>query len=128
VNLSMIFYVAAGGAVGAVGRFGVVSLTGAVLGHGFPYGTLIVNVAGSFILGAVIEVSALVWSPSPEIRAMIVIGVLGAFTTFSTFSLDAVTLMTRGETVNALLYVAVSVVASIGALWAGMTLLRSILA
>jgi len=127
VNLSMILYVAAGGALGAVGRFGVESLAGAVLGHGFPYGTLIVNVVGSFIMGALIESSALAWSPSPEIRAMLVIGVLGAFTTFSTFSLDAVTLMTRGETLHAFLYVAVSVAASIGALWVGMSLLRTVL-
>jgi len=127
VNLSMIFYVAAGGAVGAVGRFGVDRLAGAFLGHGFPFGTLIVNIAGSFLLGAMIEASALVWSPSPEIRAMIVIGLLGAFTTFSTFSLDVVTLMTRGEMAHALVYVGVSIFASIGALWAGMALLRSVL-
>ena len=127
MNLSMIFYVAAGGAVGAVGRFGVDRLAGAFLGHGFPYGTLIVNVAGSFLLGAMIETSALVWSPSPEIRAMIVVGLLGAFTTFSTFSLDVVALMTRGEMAHALIYVGVSIIASIGALWAGMALLRSVL-
>ncbi|WNJ98207.1 fluoride efflux transporter CrcB [Thalassospiraceae bacterium LMO-JJ14] len=127
MNVSMILYVAAGGAIGAVGRYGVVSLAGALLGHGFPYGTMIVNIAGSFILGALIEVSALAWSPSPEIRAMIVVGILGAFTTFSTFSLDVMSLMTRGETVHALLYVAVSVVVSIGALWAGMTMTRLIL-
>lgn len=128
MNLSMIFYVAAGGAIGAVGRYGVVSMAGALLGHGFPFGTLIVNIAGSFILGALIETSALIWSPSPEIRALIVIGILGAFTTFSTFSLDTVTLFTRGETTHAMLYVLASVVASIGALWAGMALTRAIIA
>ncbi len=127
MNLTTILYVAAGGAIGAVGRYGVVSLAGAVLGHGFPYGTLIVNVVGSFVLGVLIEVSALAWSPSPEVRAMIVIGVLGAFTTFSTFSLDVVTLMTRGETAHAMVYVAVSVVVSIAALWAGMTVMRAVL-
>ncbi|MBO6949620.1 MAG: fluoride efflux transporter CrcB [Rhodospirillales bacterium] len=125
--MTTILYVAAGGAIGAVGRYGVVSLAGAVLGHGFPYGTLIVNVVGSFVLGVLIEVSALAWSPSPEVRAMIVIGVLGAFTTFSTFSLDVVTLMTRGETAHAMVYVAVSVVVSIAALWAGMTVMRAVL-
>jgi CrcB protein len=123
----MFFYVAAGGAIGALGRYGVTSLASTVLGHGFPYGTLIVNVAGSFILGVIIEVSALAWSPSPEIRAMLVIGILGAFTTFSTFSLDMVTLMTRGETAYAMIYVAVSVIFSIAALWAGMTITRAII-
>lgn len=127
MNLSMIFYVAAGGAIGAVSRFGVEKAAFALLGHGFPYGTLFVNVTGSFLLGAVIEVSALAWSPSPEIRAMVVVGLLGAFTTFSTFSLDVVTMLNRGETAPALLYLAVSVLASIGALWAGMTVLRSVL-
>lgn len=128
MNFTMIFYVAAGGAIGAVGRYGVVSLSGALIGHGFPYGTLIVNIAGSFILGAVIEVSALVWSPSPEIRAMIVIGVLGSFTTFSAFSLEVTSMLTRGENGQALLYVMASIVAGIGALWAGMAVLRAILA
>jgi len=123
----MFVYVAAGGAVGAVGRYGVERLTGMWLGHGFPYSTLIVNIVGSFVLGIVIETSALVWSPSPELRAMIVIGMLGAFTTFSAFSLDTVTMITRGETIPAALYVAASVFASIGALWAGMAMTRAVI-
>lgn len=123
----MFVYVAAGGAVGAVGRYGVERLTGMWLGHGFPYSTLIVNIVGSFVLGIVIETSALAWSPSPELRAMIVIGMLGAFTTFSAFSLDTVTMITRGETIPAALYVAASVFASIGALWAGMAMTRAVI-
>ncbi len=123
----MFVYVAAGGAVGAVGRYGVERLTGMWLGHGFPYSTLIVNIVGSFVLGIVIETSALVWSPSPELRAMIVIGMLGAFTTFSAFSLDTVTMITRGETIPAALYVAASMFASIGALWAGMAVTRAVI-
>ena len=113
--------------MGAVGRYGVDRLTGMLIGHGFPYSTLIVNIVGSFILGFVIQTSALAWSPSPELRAMIVIGMLGAFTTFSAFSLDAVTLITRGETIPAVLYVAASVLASIAALWAGMAMTRVVI-
>lgn len=128
MNVSQVLFVAMGGAIGAVGRFAAVSAVGALFGHGFPFGTLFVNVVGSFALGAVIEVSALAWSPSPEIRAMIVVGILGAFTTFSTFSLDVVTLMSRGETAAGLAYVAASVLLSIGALWAGMALFRAVLA
>ncbi len=128
MSLHHTLWVAAGGAVGAVGRYAMVSFVGAMFGAGFPYGTLAVNVIGSFVLGVFVEVSALVWSPSPEFRAMFVIGVLGAFTTFSTFSLDAVTLFTRGETGAALLYVGLSVVVCLGAVWAGLALTRMILA
>jgi len=120
-------YVALGGALGAIGRYSAMSAIGAVFGHGLPMGTLFVNVVGSFVLGVFVEVFALVWSPSPELRAMIVVGVLGAFTTFSTFSLDVVTLMTRGDHGQAFLYVIASVVFSIGALWAGMTLTKLIM-
>lgn len=127
MNIPIYVYVAAGGAAGALGRYGVDRLTGMWLGHGFPYSTLIVNVLGSCVLGVVIEASALVWSPSPELRAMIVIGILGAFTTFSAFSLDTVAMFTRGEVVPAVLYVAASVLASIGALWAGMALTKAVI-
>lgn len=123
-----IAFVALGGAVGAVGRYITVSAVGAMFGTGFPLGTLVVNVLGSLILGAFIELSALVWSPSPELRAMIVVGMLGAFTTFSTFSLDVVSMFTRGDHSMAFGYVLASVVFSIGALWAGMSITRLILA
>lgn len=125
--MTNVIYIALGGAIGAVGRYAVVSAIGA-LGHGFPFGTLVVNIVGSAILGTFLEVSALAWSPSPEIRAMVVVGMLGAFTTFSTFSLDAVTLMTRGETFVALSYIALSVVLSIAAFWAGLSITRLVLA
>ena len=76
------------------------------------------------VLGIFIEVSALAWSPSHEIRTFIVVGVLGSFTTFSMFSLDVVSLMTRGETVPALIYMASSVLLSIGAIWLGLMVTR----
>jgi len=119
--------VSLGGAVGAGGRYLVMIGIGHWLGHGFPYGTLAVNVIGSFILGAFIEASALVWSPSPEIRAFISIGVLGAFTTFSAFSLDAYALWMRGDTLSAVGYVTASIVLGIGALFAGLWCFRVIL-
>lgn len=124
--MPMVVYVAAGGAIGAAARYGVMALVGSVWGHGFPTGTLVVNILGSFALGALIDASALAWSPSPEIRAMLVIGVLGAFTTFSAFSLDAVTLLTRGEMAAGMLYIATSIVLSIGGLWGGMAVTRYI--
>lgn len=127
MNATMIMYVALGGAVGAVGRYGVMSMAGAVAGIGFPYGTLSVNIIGSLILGIFIEISALAWSPSHEIRTLVVVGVLGSFTTFSMFSLDVINLVTRGETISALIYIGSSVLFSIGAIWLGIMLTRLII-
>ena len=123
----MLLAVAAGGALGAVGRYLVVSAVGQVFGTGFPLGTIVVNVVGSFLLGALTEAMALAWSPSPELRAMIAIGVLGAFTTFSAFSLDVALLYERGALGQAALYAGASVVLSIGAFFLGLALLRSTL-
>jgi len=119
--------VALGGAVGAGGRYLVMVGFGHWFGHGFPWGTMVVNVVGSFILGAFIETSALVWSPSPELRSFIAIGILGAFTTFSAFSLDAYSLWMRGEALGAFAYVAASLILGIGALFAGLWCFRIIL-
>lgn len=125
---SLLIAVAAGGAVGAVGRYLVVSGVGHWIGHGFPWGTLIVNVLGSIAMGVLVEVMAVVWSPSPEVRALLVVGVLGAFTTFSTFSLDVVVLIDRGELLPALAYILASVVVCVAGLYAGMHGMRAILA
>ncbi len=126
--VTMLLAVAAGGAVGAVGRYLVISAVGHIFGTGFPLGTIVVNVVGSFVLGALIEALALVWSPSPELRAMVVVGVLGAFTTFSTFSMDVVLLYERGALGQAALYIGASVILSIGAFFLGLHLLRSAMA
>ena len=115
------------GAVGAVGRFLVVNAVGSQLGSGFPWGTFTVNLVGSFLLGALIEVSALHWSPTPEMRAFLVVGMLGAFTTFSTFSLDSYTLIERGQIGAAVMYVGGSVVLCILGFWAGLATLRQVL-
>jgi len=120
--------VAMGGAVGAVGRFLVTSAAGSWFGHGFPYGTMIVNVLGSFILGSVLEVMALAWSPGESTRAFLVVGLLGAFTTFSTFSLDTVSLIERGNYFLAVGYVSLSFVISILAFVLGMAIFRQLLA
>ena len=128
MNPQLLLFIAVGGAVGAVGRFLVMS----VVGHfthetvlaGFPWGTLVVNVLGALILGFVLELSALAWSPSPEIRAMIVVGGLGAFTTFSTFSMDLYFLLDRGQIISAGAYAVGSVLVCLAAFWAGMSILR----
>ncbi len=88
--------VAAGGAIGASARYLLVGGLGHWLGAGFPMGTLAANATGSFMIGALIEVTALVWSPAPELRALLVVGVLGSFTTVSAVSLDVLVLLARG--------------------------------
>lgn len=120
--------VAAGGALGAVGRYLAMAQMGRWLGIAFPWGTLSVNIVGSFAMGALIEIMALVWSTGNDMRAFLVVGVLGGFTTFSTFSLDVVTLFERGQSMAAAGYVAASVIAAVAGLVAGLHLFRYILA
>jgi CrcB protein len=128
MSINILLSVAAGGAFGAVGRHLVMSGVGNWLGTGFPYSTLAVNIIGSFILGVIIEIMTLSWSPNPEIRVFIVVGVLGAFTTFSTFSFDTVVLIENGEFIATIIYVSTSVIISVVGLFAGMHLLRQVLA
>ena len=128
MSVKILFSVAFGGALGAVIRYLMMSGIGHFIHAGFPYATLVVNVVGSFALGSLIEIMALSWSPGQEMRSFLVVGVLGAFTTFSTFSQDVVFLMERGELSSAGLYIALSVVLSIAGVFAGMILFRQILA
>lgn len=125
--MPIILWVAAGGALGAAGRYLVNVWTGRLLGSGFPWGTITVNVAGSFLMGALITYLALKWSASQEIRAFLTTGVLGGFTTFSAFSLDFATLYERKEFGLALGYAAGSVGLSLLAIFAGMALMRAVL-
>jgi CrcB protein len=118
--------VALGGAVGAAARY----LTGLaairLIGPGFPWGTVIVNVAGSLAMGVLVV--ALAHLSANRFAPLLMTGLLGGFTTFSAFSLDAVALFERGQGVAAAGYVAGSVVLSIGGLVAGMALARAVVA
>ncbi|MDB9949300.1 fluoride efflux transporter CrcB [Porticoccaceae bacterium] len=102
--------VAVGGALGAMARYAISTWIFQVSSHKFPYATLTVNVLGSFVMGilfvVIIERSAL----PVEMRSLWMIGFLGAFTTFSTFSLDALGLWQNGHLFMALLYVLATVV------------------
>ena len=120
--------VAAGGAAGAAARYLVYVLAGQFLGTGFPFGTLIVNIVGSFIMGVLVEGMALAWTIGEQMRLFLAVGVLGAFTTFSAFSLDVGLLYERGKIALIALYVSASVIGSIGALFLGMYLIRRALA
>jgi len=98
-----------------------------LIGHGYPYGTLIVNILGSFLMGMLIETMALRWSPSPEMRSLLVTGFLGAFTTFSSFSLDVAVQVQKGAYLFAGSYIFLSVLLSIIGLFAGLYVMRVVL-
>ena len=117
--------VAAGGALGASARYLVGIGSGRLLGYGFPYGTLAVNVAGCFIMGLLIEAMALRWNISNELRAFLTVGVLGGFTTFSAFAAEFALLVERHDYLPAAIYILASVGLSIGALFVGLAVVRA---
>ena len=121
-----ILLVAVGGAAGSVCRY----LTGLAmtrwLGNGFPWGTITVNIVGSFVIGLLTELIARKVSMPMETRLLLVVGFLGGFTTFSSFSLDTMALFERGESLSAFAYVAASVLFSLGAAFGGLALGRSL--
>lgn len=118
---------AVGGALGSLARHflstGVYNMTGST----FPWGIFTVNVLGGFAMGLIVELGALKLSYSPEMRAFLTTGILGGFTTFSAFSLDAALLIERGDWWAALLYMIGSVVLSVAALFGGLSLVRAFL-
>ena len=116
-----------GGALGAISRYLVYLSATKYLGLEFPYGTLIVNIFGSFLMGVLIELWALTWDVTMQTRLFLAVGFLGAFTTFSTFSLDVSVLYERKEIVLTAVYIVASVVFSIGALFSGLVFVRKLL-
>jgi fluoride exporter len=127
-RMNMVVAIALGGALGALGRHVVGSQLSRLLGTDFPWGTLTVNVVGSFVMGALVELMALKIQVSPEVRAFLTVGLLGGFTTFSAFSLEVALLYERAALGLALAYVLVSLIASIGGLFVGLWLARVALA
>lgn len=120
-----ILAVALGGALGAVLRFGVGQLALQRFGPGFPWGTLIVNVVGCFFIGLLAQFAITrSFGVTPMVRIFATTGVLGGFTTFSTFSLDAMTLFGEGAAPLAAAYTVGSVVLGIGAAYAGIVVGR----
>ena len=120
--LYLIVFLGAG--IGGALRHGVNVGAVRLLGYGFPTGTLIVNVAGSFVMGLLAGYFAFKGGASQHWRLFLTTGILGGYTTFSAFSLDTVLLYERGETAIAALYVLASVALAIGGLFAGLALVR----
>ncbi len=126
--MKMILAIAAGGACGAVARhFAAAGIT-ALVGPGFPWGIFVVNILGSALMGFLIEAFALGTLVGAELRAFLAIGLLGAFTTFSTFSLDTVLLLQRGQAFQAMAYIGGSVALSVAGLYLGMMAGRALFA
>ncbi len=117
--MKQILAIALGGSLGALLRYGVANGVHSVLGRGFPYGTLVVNVSGSLLMGLLYVLLVERLALSPEWRAALLIGVLGAFTTFSSFSLETFALFEEGARMKALVNVILSVSLCLAAVWLG---------
>jgi len=120
------FLVAIGGAIGSVLRYGAGIAVGGLWRNAFPLGTLLINIFGSLLMGAFVGTMArLLPGWQNEARLFFAVGVLGGFTTFSSFSLDAIVLAERGNLAAAGLYVIVSVGGGLFALWLALLLMRT---
>jgi CrcB protein len=117
-----------GGGIGAAGRHGINIAAARLFGTGFPVGTMFINVSGSFVMGLVAGWFAFRGSGelSQQARLFLTTGILGGYTTFSAFSLDAALLWERGEVVGTAVYVIGSVVLSLLAIFAGLALVRAL--
>ena len=122
--IQSLLQVALGGAIGATLRYLTNVGSRNLFGLGYPYGTLIVNILGSFLMGVLVVVLAK--KGGNHLAHFLMTGVLGGFTTFSAFSLDTLTIWERGEAFSAFLYVAASVVFSLAAIMAGLAFARSL--
>jgi len=124
--VSQLVYIAAGGATGALMRYWMSNGVYAFLGRGFPYGTLTVNVVGSLLMGFCYVFMIERMDVSVEWRAALMIGLLGAFTTFSTFSIETLNLLESGEQLKAALNILLSVTLCIIGCWLGMIVGRNV--
>ena len=125
--MGMLFAVGVGGGLGALARYyiaGWVQPPGAE----FNWGIFVVNITGGLLMGMIVEASALRLNLSPELRSFLTVGILGGYTTFSTFSLDSALMLQKGQYGLAAGYIIGSVVLSIFALFAGLWIVRAIYA
>ena len=127
MNMLSLMYVAFGGAFGSICRYIAMSLIGKLHNTPFPYGTFVVNISGSFLMGIWIAIIALLLPDrQKDLHLLFAVGVLGGFTTFSTFSLDAFLLIEKGLFGQAAAYVFGSIILSVIALFAAMVLVQKL--
>ena len=119
-EMSIYIAIALGGSLGAISRYWVSTVTYSWLGNNFPYGTLMVNVTGSLVMGFLTVVLVQRFDVSNELRLGLIVGFLGSFTTFSTFSMDTIHWIETGAVIKALAYILVSVIACLLGAWAGL--------
>lgn len=111
---------AVAGAVGTLLRAGCTMLAARLLGHAFPWGTLAVNLVGSFAFGVIVALARSRGSFSPAQETILLVGLLGGFTTYSSFAFQAVELFAHGRAAVGLAYVAATNVAALAAVWLGL--------
>ena len=123
--MGVVLAVGVGGGLGALARY---YLAGAIqsLGSAVPWGIFVVNVSGGFLMGLIVEASALKWNLSPDLRAFLTVGILGGSPTFSTLALDSALLLQKGAYGRAAGYVIGSTLLSIAALFAGLWVVRAV--
>jgi len=124
--LKVLIFIAMGGAIGAVLRYGASLGVYSFMGRGFPYGTLFVNVTGSLLMGLLGVLMLERFNIGPEWRAAVLVGVLGSFTTFSTFSIETLNLLEQGDVMRAVTNIMLSVLVCLVAVWFGVLIGRQI--
>jgi CrcB protein len=126
--MNLLWYVALGSAVGGASRFALSTFVQQRASSAFPFGTLIVNITGSLILGFVLRYALASPSVSAEMRALLTTGFCGGYTTFSTFSYESIALIEDGDYRRAAIYIVLSVVVSLIATFLGITAAGQLLA
>ena len=111
-----------GGSLGAASRYGVSLLSARLLGTQFPYGTMLVNLAGCFLIGLLFALADRSRLLTPDVRLLLITGYLGALTTFSTFSLETVNAGRAGLTLQALTNILINNLSGLSLTWLGLRL------
>lgn len=124
--MKAVIFIAMGGAIGAVLRYGASLGVYSFMGRDFPYGTLFVNVTGSLLMGLLSVIMLERFNIGPEWRAAALVGVLGSFTTFSTFSIETLNLLEQGDVMRAVTNIVLSVLVCLVAVWFGVLIGRQI--